>query len=135
MLVDMPTQDIPHYGLKTAIDFAGQTPSTLQPSKLLQEFKYVCPCRQNHDFYGYHRLNCKQNAGRANKAAHDLVQLALKKEFQRLGLRVVDNDNEMQKQYAHLSSQKRGDLAILSAPNFHIYEITIQLAVNHESKL
>jgi hypothetical protein len=28
----------------------------------------------------------------------------------------------MRKQYAHLSSQKRGDLAILSAPNFLIYD-------------
>ncbi len=82
----------------------------------------MCPCVQNHDFFGYHRLNCKQNAGRANRAAHDLVQLALKKEFQRLGLRVVDNDNEMRKQYAHLSSQKRGDLAILSAHNLLVYD-------------
>jgi hypothetical protein len=35
---------------------------------------------------------------------------------------VVDNDNEMRKQYAHLSSQKRGDLAILSAPTFLVYD-------------
>ena len=92
------------------------------PIPSLMESSPVCPCGQHHDFFGYHRLNCKQNAGRANRAAHDLVQLAIKKEFQRLGLRVVDNDNEMRKQYAHLSSQKRGDLAILSAPNFLIYD-------------
>jgi hypothetical protein len=71
----------------------------------LMESSPVCPCGQNHGLFGYHRLNCKQNAGRANRAAHDLVQLAIKKEFQRLGLRVVDNDNEMRKQYAHLFSQ------------------------------
>jgi hypothetical protein len=95
------------------------------PIPSLMESSPVCPSRQNHDFHGYHRLNCKQNAGRANRAAHDLVQLALKKEFQRLGLRVVDNDNEMRKQYAHLSSQKRGDLAILSASNFLICDSNI----------
>ena len=38
----------------------------------LTESSPVCPCGQNHDFFGYHRLNCKQNAGRANRAAHDL---------------------------------------------------------------
>jgi hypothetical protein len=92
------------------------------PIPSLAESSPVCPCGQHHDFFGYHRLNCKQNAGRANRAAHDLVQLALKKEFQRLGLRVVDNDNEMRKQYAHLSSQKRGDLAILSAHNLLVYD-------------
>ncbi len=93
-----------------------------QPIPSLIKSSPVCPFGQNHDFYGYHRLHCKQKAGRANRAAHDLVQLAIKKEFQRLGLRVVDNDNEMRKQYAHLSSQKRGDLAILSAPNFLVYD-------------
>ena len=82
----------------------------------------VCPCGKNHDFHGYHRLNCKQNAGRANRAAHDLVQLAVKKEFQRLGLPVVDNDNEMRRKFSHLSSQKRGDLAILSDSNYLVYD-------------
>ncbi len=77
----------------------------------LQESSSVCPCGQNHDFHGYHRLNCKQNAEKANRAAHDLVQLALKKEFQRLGL---NDDSKMGRLYAHPSSQKR-DLAILLA--------------------
>jgi hypothetical protein len=72
------------------------------------------------------QVNCNQNlnAGRTNRDAHDRVQLALKKEFQRLDLRVVYNDNEMRKQYAHLCSQKRGYLAILSAPNFLIYSVS-----------
>jgi hypothetical protein len=90
------------------------------PSPL--EFSPVCPCGQNHHFHGQPRLNCKQNAGRANRAAHDLVQLARKKEFQRLGLGLVDNDDEMRKQYANLSSQKRGNLAIVSTSNFLIYD-------------
>ena len=84
----------------------------------------VCPCGKRHDFHGYHRLNCKQNAGRANRAAHDLVQLAVKKEFQRLGLPVVDNDNEMRRRFAHLSSQKREDLAILSDSTYLVYDQT-----------
>ncbi len=71
------------------------------PFLSLMESSPVCPCGQNHDFHGYHKLNCKQNAGRANRAAHDLVQLALTREFQRPCLRVVDNDNEMRKKYAH----------------------------------
>jgi hypothetical protein len=86
----------------------------------------VCPCGKNHDFHGYYRLDCKQNAGRANRAAHDLVQLAVKKEFQRLGLPVVDNDSEMRRlmrqKNSHLSSQKRGDLAILSDSNYLVYD-------------
>jgi hypothetical protein len=64
----------------------------------------------------------KQNAGLANRASHDLVQLALKKELQRLDLRVVGNDHEMRKQFSHLCSQKQGDLAILSASNFLIFD-------------
>ncbi len=82
----------------------------------------ACPCGNTHDFHGYHRLNCKHHAGRANRAAHDLVQQALKKELQRLGLHVVDNDNEMRQRFSHLSSQKRGDLAILSASDYLIYD-------------
>jgi hypothetical protein len=82
----------------------------------------ACPCGHTHDFYGYHRLNCKHHAGRANCAAHDLVQQALKREFQRLGIQVVDNDNDMRQQFSYLSSQKRGDLAILSARDYLIYD-------------
>jgi hypothetical protein len=82
----------------------------------------ACPCGHTHDFHGYHRLNCKHHAGRANRAAHDLVQQALKREFQRLGIQVVDNDNDMRQRFSHLSSQKRGDLAILSARDYLIYD-------------
>jgi hypothetical protein len=92
------------------------------PIPALLQSASACPCGLQHDFFGYHRLNCKQNAGRANRAAHDLVQMALKKEFQRLGLSVVDNDHDMRQRFAHLSSQKRGDLAILSTSNYLIYD-------------
>ncbi len=77
------------------------------PIPALLESSSVCLCGQNHDFHGYHRLNCKQNAERANRAAHDLVQLALKKEFQLLGLNVVDNDNEMCRRYDHVFPPRR----------------------------
>ncbi len=87
-----------------------------------EHFSSACPCGMQHDYHGYHRLNCKQNAGRANRAAHDLVQLALKKELQRLNLSVVDNDHELRQRFAHLSSQKRGDLAISSTSNYLIYD-------------
>jgi hypothetical protein len=92
------------------------------PIPALLDSATMCPCGQNHDFHGYHRLNCKQNAGRANRAAHDLVQLALKKEFQRLNIQIVDNDHEMRQRYAHLSTQKRGDLAILSSSSYLIFD-------------
>jgi hypothetical protein len=82
----------------------------------------ACPCGHLHDFHGYHRLNCKHHAGRANRAAHDLVKQALKRELQRLGLQVVDNDNDISQIFSHLSSQKRGDLAILSAHDYLIYD-------------
>jgi hypothetical protein len=36
------------------------------PIPALLDSDNVCPCGQNHDFHGYHRLICKQNAGRAN---------------------------------------------------------------------
>ncbi len=39
------------------------------PIPALQDSSCVCLCGQNHDFHGYHRLNCKQNAGWANRAA------------------------------------------------------------------
>ena len=92
------------------------------PIPILEHSLSACPCGLQHDFHGYHRLNCKQNAGRANRAAHDLVQLALKKELQRLNLSVVDNDHEMRQRFAHLSSQKRGDLAISLPSNYLIYD-------------
>ena len=73
------------------------------PIPAVLESSSVCPCGKNHDFYGCLRLDCKQNIGRVNRAAHDLVQLALKK-YQHLDLCVVDNDNEMRKQFPHHSS-------------------------------
>ena len=82
----------------------------------------VCACGQQQDYFGYHRLNCKQNAGRANRSAHDIVQLALKKELQRLSRSVVDNDAELRARYSHLTSKKRGDLAITYSSDWQLYD-------------
>ena len=40
------------------------------------------------------------------------MQDALARELRRLDLKVVDNDQELRKNYSHLTSKKRGDLAI-----------------------
>ncbi len=54
-----------------------------------------------------------------------LDQAWQKRELQRLGLYVVDNDNDnsdMRQRFPHLSSQKRGDLGILAAHYYLIYD-------------
>ena len=91
-------------------------PALFQPSP-------VCPRGQNHDFHGYHRLNCKENKGRANLAARDVVAQALKRECQRLGINFVDHDHEMHTRYGHLTSQKTGDLGIVAISKFQIYDL------------
>lgn len=45
LFVDMATQDIPHYGLKTTIDFAGVPPTAAQQYKIVQEFQYFFTCK------------------------------------------------------------------------------------------
>jgi len=45
LFVDMSTQDIPHYGLKTTIDFADIPPSATNQFRVLQEFKYFFTCK------------------------------------------------------------------------------------------
>lgn len=45
MFVDMSTNDIPHYGLKTVIDMGGQNPIDTIPFKVIQEFKYYFTCQ------------------------------------------------------------------------------------------
>ena len=71
-----------------------------------------CPCGHGLDLLGCHRLNCKKHAGKAYKSGHDLVVTTVAKELRRLGVKVVDNDAQLRKQFAHLTSNKRGDLAI-----------------------
>ena len=39
-----------------------------------------------------------------------------------MGIQVVDNDNDMRQRFSHLSSQERGDLAILSAHDYLFYD-------------
>lgn len=43
--IDMTNMDVPHYGLKTVIDFAGVPPASAQQYRILQEFKYFFTCR------------------------------------------------------------------------------------------
>ncbi len=65
--------------------------------------------------------SCNKYAGRANRAACDLVQQALKRELQGLVLQVFDNNhNDTRQRFSHLSTKKRGDLAILSARDYLI---------------
>lgn len=45
LYIDMSTQDVPHYGLKTVIDFAGIPPVAAQQYKIIQEFKYFFTCK------------------------------------------------------------------------------------------
>ena len=60
----------------------------------------------------------------------DLVQLAFKKEFQPVGLSVVDYDGEMRRQYSHLSAKKRRDLAIVSSFAYEVFDAISRLACN-----
>lgn len=45
LFIDMTNMDIPHYGLKTVIDFAGIAPASAQKYQILQEFKYFFTCK------------------------------------------------------------------------------------------
>jgi hypothetical protein len=71
-------------------------------SALLASFS-VRPCGKTHDFHGYNWLGSTQNAALANRAPHYFVQFAVKKEFQHLGLHLVDNDNETRQRFTHFS--------------------------------
>ena len=66
---------------------------------------------------GYHRLNCKRHAGHAFRSAHDVIQNQLARELRRLsGLRIRDNDTDMRRRHSHLTTQKRGDIAVIGTP-------------------
>ena len=69
----------------------------------------------------------KQNAVRAFRSVHDLVQLALKKEFQRLGLSVVENDADLRAHCSQPSSIKRADLDIVLSSDcdtdYQVYDL------------
>ena len=92
------------------------------PIPALLQDSPICPCRRRHDLLGSHSLNCKQNAGKAHIAAHEAVAKAVKRVFQRTGHKVVDNDPEMRARYFHLTTQKRGDLAILWDSEFQFLD-------------
>ena len=82
----------------------------------------ICPCGQQNDGLGCHRIHCRQNAGKAFKPAHEVVVQALKRKHPRTGFRTVDNDNELRANHAHLTSKKRGDLATFSNSDFRFYD-------------
>ena len=82
-----------------------------------------CACGHSFDFLGYHRLNCNRHAGRAWKSGHDIVQSQLAREFRRLGLSAIENDQELRHRFSHLTSQKRGDIAVdASSTDLTIYD-------------
>jgi hypothetical protein len=54
----------------------------------------TCTCDQPWDLFGYHSLNCKQHAGHAFHAAHDVVRDQLSRELRRLELRRGICDDE-----------------------------------------
>ena len=76
----------------------------------------MCSCGQPRDWYGYHRLNCKRHAGHAFRSAHDVIQNQLARELRRLSLRIRDNDTDMRRRHSHLTTQKRGDIAVIGTP-------------------
>ena len=74
----------------------------------------LCNCRAPLSAFGYHQLNCSKWAGRSWKKGHDIVVKALAFEIRRLGMGAVDSDFTMKHDYAHPTSQKRGDIAVTS---------------------
>ena len=53
-----------------------------------------------------------RGAGRSWKKGHDIVAKALEFEIRRLGMGVVDSGFTMKNDFAHPTSQKRGDIAV-----------------------
>ena len=72
----------------------------------------LCSCGVSNDLHGYHRINCKHFAGKAWKSAHDTVQEAIAYELRRVSLSVVEQDAQLRRNFSHLTSNKRGDLAV-----------------------
>ena len=63
-----------------------------------------------------------QHAGKAFKPAHEVVVHTLQGELQRTGFRTVVNDNDLEANHSHLTSKKRGDIAIFSNSDFRFYD-------------
>ncbi len=80
--------------------------------KIVKLVKLAGPCGVQEDLYGFHRLNCKRGAGPAFKSGHNTVQDQLAYELRRLNLSVVSQDAKLRQQFSHLTSKKRGDLAV-----------------------
>ena len=87
----------------------------------------TCPCGAPHSIFGYHQLNCKHWAGKSWHKGHDLCVKALAYETRRLGLGAVDSDHIMKTDYAHSTSQKRGDIAVTADGHFEITNVVDHL--------
>ena len=57
------------------------------------------------------------------KKGHDIVVRALAFEIRRLGMGAVDSDFTMKNDYAHPTSQKRGDIAVTSDGHLQITNV------------
>ena len=80
----------------------------------------LCSRRAPLSAFGYHQLNCFKWAGRSWKKGHDIVVKALAFEIRRLGMGAVDSDFTMKNDYAHPTSQKRGEIAVTSDGHLQI---------------
>jgi hypothetical protein len=83
------------------------------PLPPINTYTQCFPCGAPVDLYavyGFHCLNCKRGAVPAFKRGHDTVQLAY--ELRRLNLSVVSQDTKLRQQFSHLTSKKRGALAV-----------------------
>jgi hypothetical protein len=82
---------------------------------------HPCPCGTHVDLYGNHKLNCKQWGARVWLASHNTVQYATAHELRHIQFYVVDNHATLRRNYYHLTSSKRGDLAVNEqSTDFHI---------------
>ena len=80
----------------------------------------LCNCRTPFSAFDYHQLNCSKWAGRYWKKGHDILVKTLAFEIGRLGMGAVDSDFTMKNDYAHPTSQKRGDIAVTSDGHWNI---------------
>lgn len=66
------------------------------------------------DQFENHCIHFKQDG--AWRSVHDAIQQALAYEFRRLTISLVDNDAQLRHNYYHLTSQRRGDMAVNDLP-------------------
>ena len=83
-------------------------------------------CGQTRDWHGNHRLNCKQHAGHAFHAGHDVVRDQLSRELRRLEMiRFCDDEGQLKRRYPHPNSKKRGDIAVTGTTSSSLSPLTV----------